>query len=106
MANNRMYLACTKCDGEAFYLAKYYPSTGWYTNRRDSDPDMADDLETWLDLHRHATPVPNPKPFPAGPWKGEQGTMYGHEHIILSFEVPPGHTDALLDAIQKVVDDA
>lgn len=29
MANNRMYLKNTR-TGERFYLAKYYPSTGWY----------------------------------------------------------------------------
>ncbi len=36
MANNRMYLR-NKRTGYVVYLAKYYPSTGWYT--------VADDLE-------------------------------------------------------------
>lgn len=36
-----MYLKCTLC-GERFYLAKYYPSTGWYTNVGAGDATMAD----------------------------------------------------------------
>ena len=35
MANNRMYLKCSLC-GEEFYLAKYYPSTGWYLSTAKS----------------------------------------------------------------------
>ena len=30
MANNRMYLR-NKRTGDEIYIAKYYPSTGWYT---------------------------------------------------------------------------
>jgi hypothetical protein len=31
MANNRMYLV-NKVTKEVIYLAKYYPSTGWYVS--------------------------------------------------------------------------
>ncbi len=40
MANNRMYLKCHLCN-EQFYLAKYYPSTGWYINMADGDPQSS-----------------------------------------------------------------
>lgn len=39
MANNRMYLV-NRRTGTRIYLAKYYPSTGWYT--RES---IRDDLD-------------------------------------------------------------
>lgn len=81
MANNRMYLRCTasECsESEPFFLAKYYPSTGWYfdaappaveiKNRVELEdpglaekrtPNPADDafrvqqLDDWFDEHRH-----------------------------------------------------
>lgn len=34
MANNRMFLV-NKRTGTRVYLAKYYPSTGWYTDQED-----------------------------------------------------------------------
>lgn len=34
MANNRMYLI-NRRTGDKLYLAKYYPSTGWYTVQTD-----------------------------------------------------------------------
>lgn len=53
MANNRLFLKCKKC-GERFFLGKYYPSTGWYT---DADyyknSAMHDKLNTWFDAHMH-----------------------------------------------------
>lgn len=57
MANNRMYLACLKCLEEedtkwedcVFYMAKYYPSTGWYINQEKLD------LESFYDRHNHET---------------------------------------------------
>ena len=39
MANNRMYLV-NKNSGEKIYLAKYYPSTGWY-----SLPDIENQMD-------------------------------------------------------------
>lgn len=35
MANNRMYLKNTR-TGQKVYLAKYYPSTGWYVVAEES----------------------------------------------------------------------
>jgi len=43
MANNRMYLV-NKTTGVRIYLAKYYPSTGWYAPRGiESDMNAAFD---------------------------------------------------------------
>lgn len=71
MANNRAYLRCKLCPDEAqeprFYLAKYYPSTGWYTQTRaadDLDPrsiqmrtkeEFTLELDRWFDRHMHGT---------------------------------------------------
>ena len=71
MANNRMYLLCTYCvdqaeDGQldlaaaTHFLAKYYPSTGWYTNEHTTG------LDEWFGRHQH-------------------GGMYG-EYIYTVFE--------------------
>jgi hypothetical protein len=71
MANNRVYLRCTECPDEAqmprFYLAKYYPSTGWYTHTRaktdldphtinlDTDEEFTVKLDKWFALHVHGS---------------------------------------------------
>lgn len=78
MANNRMYLRCTVCDGDdcRFLLAKYYPSSGWDNfipitreirdkaqlaamKPQDLGPAISElldrywDFNRWLDRHRH-----------------------------------------------------
>lgn len=58
MANNRMYLACRLCAGAEFFLAKYYPSTGWYTSRPRGEhlPESLDaEMNAWFDQHEHGT---------------------------------------------------
>ena len=45
MANNRMYLV-NKHSGEKIYLAKYYPSTGWYTT-----PGLVERMDAVFDKH-------------------------------------------------------
>ena len=63
MANNRVYLVCDICGADegtsftdcAFYFAKYYPSSGWYTSGQGSREDGAtfsEQLDTWLDMHK------------------------------------------------------
>ena len=59
MANNRMYLYCERCGEDEdtpaeaclFFLAKYYPSQGWYT--RSTSGPFDDALNAWLDTHQH-----------------------------------------------------
>ena len=41
-----MYIKCKQC-GKEFYLAKYYPSTGWFTHQNIEK----DKLNEWLDRH-------------------------------------------------------
>lgn len=48
MANNRVYLSCKEC-GEKIFLAKYFPSQGWY-NEKD---DHAKKFEAFLEKHSH-----------------------------------------------------
>lgn len=48
MANNRLYLVCKRCEGDRFAFAKYFPSSGYYTNRTDNKS-----LNDWLDKHLH-----------------------------------------------------
>lgn len=62
MANNRLYLGCKYCmahrqpeKDEALaqpklYIAKYYPSEGWYTPIEDG---YWDQMEKFLQLHTH-----------------------------------------------------
>lgn len=45
MANNRAYLICTRCDGDAFCLGKWFPSSGWYRQSGDLD------LTPWMEQH-------------------------------------------------------
>lgn len=63
MANNRMYLICVPCQATSlnadddrapdftFYVAKYYPSTGWYSPRAHLD----EDLDAFFDAHQHGS---------------------------------------------------
>src|SRR6056300_411441 len=44
MANNRLYLKC-KRTGEQILLAKYYPSTGWYSPKDNLIKQLNDMLE-------------------------------------------------------------
>jgi len=77
MANNRMYLKCTKCKApdDRILIAKYYPSSGWcffvggsftMQNKRDISilPDLATigdndaderikEFDLWFIKHRH-----------------------------------------------------
>lgn len=94
-----MYLICTKCDrpelkGDAkLYLAKYYPSTGWYPPQGHERP-LDERLWEWFERHRHAEgPVISKAGTPCwdnlfGPGR-RFGTMFGNEHIRLEFEVEP-----------------
>jgi hypothetical protein len=59
MANNRMVIVCKKCN-KARYLAKWYPSTGWYAaGEPEPDPRYAVEyiklLDTFLGKHDHST---------------------------------------------------
>jgi hypothetical protein len=52
VANNRVYIECTAC-GASCYLAKYYPSTGWYFLAPLSDDFMrkhADCMDHDIDI--------------------------------------------------------
>lgn len=59
MANNRLLLICETCFPQGrgtpydntdavFAIAKYYPSTGYYTGRPNNDS-----FNEWLERHRH-----------------------------------------------------
>lgn len=52
MANNRMFLRCVQC-GDLFFLAKWFPSSGWYPPpaRRDRGGDMEEEFAAWLAEH-------------------------------------------------------
>jgi hypothetical protein len=60
VANNRIYLACTNCDGEPFYLGKRMQE-GYYHYKPL-------DLNDWFDAHRHCG-----------------GT---HDHFCISYQSP------------------
>lgn len=66
MANNRLCLECRKCNVE-FNLAKYYPSTGWYTNVTDEKEAMKwfHDYQEFLDEHSHTRDNDGDKDFAA-----------------------------------------
>lgn len=53
MANNRMYLRCPVCPAaKPFYIAKYYPGTGWYA-RHPTEGMTEKQLNDWFEEHRH-----------------------------------------------------
>lgn len=55
MANNRLVLICNHCNpgkweyhtNGVFAIGKFYPATGWYTNRKN----MAEDLDEFYEKH-------------------------------------------------------
>ena len=60
MANQRMYVLCTKClvdapsggldmDKATMYLGKYYPSDGWFTN----DRNLSESFDGFMGQHKH-----------------------------------------------------
>jgi hypothetical protein len=99
MANNRMYLVCRRCAEEeattfeecVLFLAKYYPTTGWYLR---ASPSLVEAVDAWFDLHIH-------------------GDMYG-EFITLLYEGQISEVahdkreilNALADVVRKQVHDA
>lgn len=94
MANNRMYIVCLHCVHEEscpikesrFYIAKYYPSTGWYA----TGESLKGRLNEFFDRHRH---------------QGCAGDMYGDFFILgtesLLADDPSEHKRRLLDALSN-----
>lgn len=68
MANNRMWLRCSKCTNDKFWIGKYYPSTGWAV-RNDPIETIGQRMDDWFTTHKH-------------------GSMWGTE-IGLELEVEP-----------------
>ena len=96
MANQRMYIACRRCaeddsvslEDTIFYLAKYYPSSGWYLPG-ELPTELGVKLDDWLDKHKvHAD------------------TMEGRDFILTYdglFEPMAMERDAITDAISKAL---
>ena len=54
MANNRMYIKCTKCNMDnTFLLCKYYPNTNWYFWSMPNVDAREERMNIFLDEHRH-----------------------------------------------------
>lgn len=63
MANNRIYLICKICEYPGpfedivkrtfFAIAKWYPGSGWGTNREDNES-----FNQWLEFHSHDQEFP------------------------------------------------
>lgn len=67
MANNRMYVVCLTCnpsgipglidDEGAQMIAKYYPSSGWYSsdvwNNKEGETKTSEKLCQFFERHRH-----------------------------------------------------
>lgn len=56
MANNRMYLGCPVCaDSKSVMLAKYYPSSGWFSFPEcfDLSTCFTQKLDGFFEAHRH-----------------------------------------------------
>lgn len=86
MANNRMYLV-NKRTGAKVYLAKYYPSTGWYIPKPGLEQRLADafdqaDFGHLTDEQRKA----NDSHVGLGVPHQSSGGMYGDEWT-LEYEV-------------------
>ena len=87
MANNRMVMVNTR-TGERFFLAKYYPSTGWYSQTRwDKKRDVGAELDAFF--HK--------QDFGDKPYEDlvrgvdyAAGGMYGAEYRIDLEEETPG----------------
>lgn len=99
MANNRFYLVCKRCimegkEDHLYFLAKYYPSNGWYTNfPEERKQDFKDELDAFLDKHSHEKSM-----FGYGDF-GEHGS----EPFYLHFEAGNRHQDQILIAISEAV---
>jgi len=85
MANNRMYIKCKK-DGDIFFLAKYYPTTGYYTDKDYFNGDFIDSFNGWLDKHRH-----------------DDGNLFGENQYEIAYEIKPSVKEKILDIIKKVI---
>lgn len=80
MANNRMYLVCPRCpNAKCPMIAKYYPSTGWY-----SHPDgLEKRLDEFFEEHRH-------------------DSQWGNGFVV-EYEIEPdGHADDPLSGTYRV----
>lgn len=103
MANNRMYLLCTLCAQDdhtpledcLFFLAKYYPNTGWYIRggktlqQEDGTAvEFVDVADAFFDRHKH-------------------GGMYG-EYMLPVFEdlIDPTQRAKreIISVVQKTID--
>ena len=87
MANNRMYIQCKEC-AEAFFLAKYYPNTGYYTSASYYSEDFIKLFNDWLDKHRH----------------NNDQTIFGKWQYELSYEIIGNDSnpkEAILNAISE-----
>jgi hypothetical protein len=51
VANNRVYLICREHPDDPFYLAKYFPRSGWYNSGFNND--WMERLKAWLGAHSH-----------------------------------------------------
>lgn len=71
MANNRIFLKCTKCKSpdNVILIAKYYPSKNWRFQNGDSKNDFND----FFDKHRHIG-------------DDNYGFLLGGTNFILEFE--------------------
>jgi hypothetical protein len=86
MANNRMYITCKK-DGDVFFLAKYYPQTGYYTSKDYFKGDFIDSFNDWLDKHRH-----------------DDGSLFGKNQYEIAYEVIGDNSnikEKILDVIKN-----
>lgn len=90
MANNRIVLVCTVCYPEpgewkyhppgCFVLAKYYPSTGYYS----ANGFTQDKIDRWFDDHRHFEALGYNDPIT------KQEATYTVDHRIrMEYEVKP-----------------
>lgn len=62
MANNRLALVCKECM-EGAYLAKYYPSQGWWTSH---NADYEDYMNAFLEKHTHGKSMWSAQEFTIG----------------------------------------
>jgi hypothetical protein len=91
MANNRVYIVCKKClmeqNGDhSLYLAKYYPSQGWYSNGPKEEK-----LEKFFEEHSHEGTLFG---------YGEMGEL-GPEPFVLYFEAGRRDQDQILMKISE-----
>lgn len=94
MANNRMYIVCTRCvmqekEDCRFYIGKYFPSEGWYL-RGSSDFTKA--YNQFLEDHSHS----------------EAQTLFGYDPnygfpFYLYFEAKNRSQDKILMKIGELV---